>query len=68
MTNKSATPLIQLESQHTINGIAVGTSIESAERIKNASFALHALIETHDLSEHEVGLMLKVVFPQMQNK
>ena len=44
MSNKSATPLIRLESQHTINGIAVGTSIESAERIKNASFALHALI------------------------
>ena len=66
MSNKSATPLIRLESQHTINGIAVGTSIESAERVKNASFALHALIETHDLSEHEVGLMLKVVFPQLK--
>ena len=30
MSNKSTPPLIRLESQHTINGIAVGTNIERA--------------------------------------
>lgn len=63
MTNKSPTPLIRLESQHSINGVAVGNDIQSADRIKNAAIALHALIENHNLNDFEVDIMLKVVFP-----
>ena len=66
MTNKPATPPIHIQSTHSINGITTGNDLESAQRIKNATIAIHAVIENHCLNDFETDVVLKLIFPQIK--
>lgn len=68
MANRPSAPLINLQSTHSINGITIGNDLESAQRIKNATIAIHAVIENHELNDFEAGVVLKLVFPQIKDK
>jgi len=61
-------PPINLQATYSINGVTIGQDGESADRIKNACIALHAVVENHKLNDYEIDVALKVVFPQLKSK
>lgn len=52
-----------IQSTHTIAGITVGNDMKSAERIRNATVAIFNIIETQDLSDWEISIVKKLVWP-----